>query len=518
MHKISPFVFAIILSLIVFYKESAEQLIYIPSSDPIVETIEELQVRGYLGELSQTEKPWFVADVAAAISKDELAFDPLSKKIAEEVLKELLPPQRLEREQLSAGFEGGLGIRALSREKNLGYFYQRQVFVDRGYKNEFGSVYKGGFWMSKESRWGWDTRLIFDSDGIRYPWYYGTVHNRHIIGQFDHAYINFKFDRFGLLFGRNRFVWGPSPRGSILLDDSSPPLDMIGYSFTLKPFYLSGFGARLDDYTEPGSNIVNRRFISGHRLRLSPGKGWEFGFSEIYIYGGPDRLPEMFYSIPIVLYYWEAQNRNLDDNAFWCFDLAWTKPGLGRLYTQINFDDIQRQHRGPQKVAVQYGAYLAPSKLPGWSGIIEFNLVDTYVYGQRKRLNAYLNYGWPLARLDSDQREYFAGIYRRLGSSLKLGAEFVGRDKGWYDASDYQPDMAPLVQKFPSGIVEWTRQGALTAKYYSNFGVKGELAVGYQKVRNFRHWITHTTINQFYGTLSLSYDFSLGLPFWKKYQ
>jgi hypothetical protein len=412
---------------------------------------------------------------------------------------------------------GGFGIRALSREKPDGYFYQRHVLVSRGYKNEFGSIYTAGFWFSKNDHWGWDSKLIFDSDGTRYPWYYGTAHRKHIIGQFDHAYLTLKLDRFGFLFGRDRLVWGPSPRGSILLDDNSPPLDMIGYSFTLKPFYLSGFSARLDDYIDPLNGVVNRRFIAGHRLRFTPGKGWEIALSEIYIYGGPDRLPEMFYSIPLVLYYWEAQNRKLDDNAFWGVDVAWTKKGLGRFYTQFNFDDIQRQHRAPQKIAMQFGTHLAPSAFPNWAALVEFNIVDTYVYGQRKRLNAFLNYGWPLSRLDSDQREYFVGIYRKLGSALKLGAEFVGRDKGDYNASDLQPDMAPFGEKFPRGVVEWTRQMALTADCQAFGGLNAHLAAGYQKARNFQHQ-SGVSFNQLYGTLNLSYDFSLGLPFWKKYQ
>jgi hypothetical protein len=198
-------------------------------------------------------------------------------------------------------------------------------------------------------------------------------------------------------------------------------------------------------------------------------------------------------------------------------DISWTKRGLGKLYSQFNFDDIQRQHRGPQKIAMQFGAYLAPAILPNWSGVVELNIVDTYVYGQRWRYNAFLNYGWPLSRLDSDQREYFAGIYRRLGYQLKLGAEFVGRDKGEYDAAELQPGMAPFGVKFPSGLVEWTRQLALTADWNGTNGLTAHIATGYQTIRNFQHR-SGISPKQFYGKLELSYDFSLGLPFWKNYQ
>jgi hypothetical protein len=513
----TPRLSLVAIFLFILIESVSAQLIYIPSNDPIVSQIEELQVRGYLSDLSETEKPWLVSDVEAAVAKEEISFDPLAKALAVKILRRLNPPQREQSNQLSAAFVGGLGLRALSREKNNGYFYQRDILIDRGYSNEFGSVYKAGFWLSRESHWGWDTELIFDSDGTRYPWYFGTAHTGHIIGQFDHAYLTLKLDSFGLLFGRERLVWGPSPRGSILLDDSSPPLDMIGYNFALKPFHLSGFGARLDDYVDPSTGVSNRRYLTGHRLIIKPGKEWEIGLSEIYVYGGPQRLPELYYSIPIVLYYWEAQNHKVDDNAFWGLDIAWTKKGLGRFYTQFNADDIQRQHRGPQKFAMQFGTYLIPDELPGWSGIFELNIIDTYVFGQRKRYNAYLDWGWPMSRLDSDQREYFAGVYKRLGSDLRIGAEFVGRDKGQYDAADIQPGMAPFGIKFPSGVVEWTRQLGLAADWQTINGFNAHIAAGYQSVTNFRHQ-PGASPGQLYAQLQLSYDFSLGLPFWTKFQ
>jgi hypothetical protein len=506
-----------ILMVIAISQPLFSQLIYISTIDPINKNIEELQSKGYLKGLSQTERPWVVSDVANAILDDELQFDPVSKKIAENILAYLEPPQRNEKEMITAGTNFGLELRGLARENRDGYSYQRDIFINRNYKRELGSVYHGRIWLSKEARWGMDTELIFDSDGTHYPWYYGIPHRARIIGQFDHAYINFNADKFSFLFGRQRLVWGPSPRGSLLLNDSSPPIDMLQYGFTFEPFTLSGFASRLDDYFDPQTDLWNRRFLSGHRLRLNPGKGWEFAISELFLYGGPDRLPELYYNIPIVLYYWEAQNRKLDDNAFWAAEASWQKPKLGRFYTQIVFDDIQRQHRGPQKIAAQFGTYLSPSGLPGWSGLFELNIVDTYVYGQRKRVNAYLNYDQIISRLDSDQREYFAGIYKRMNSDLKLGVEFVGRDKGEYDAADLQPNMAPFDVKFPSGVVEKTKNVSFTFNIQQFTRFYCDARVGYQSIRNFNHESGHS-IDQMIANIQLSYSIGLGIPFWKKFQ
>ena len=493
---------------------SIAQLIYLSTDDPVVKKIEKLQDRGYLGCLSRSERPWLVADIASEILKDEWNFDPESKLIASDILSYLTPSNRREEELLSAGTELGLDLRGFSRERQEGYFYTRDQLISRDFKNELGSVYHGRVWMSRESHWGFDTELIFDSDGTHYPWYYGTPHNARIVGQFDHAYFAFEFDRFNVLLGRQRLVWGPSPRGSILLNDSSPPLDMLEYNFSLNPFNLTGFTTRLDDYTDPESGVVNRRYMSGHRIRLNPGKGLEFALTEIYIYGGPDRQLELYYNIPILLYYWEQQNRNLDDNAMWGFDFSWVRTAFGKLYAQFAFDDIQRQHRGPQKFGMQFGMELNPKNYSKWSGLIELNIIDTYVYGQRKRLNAYLNGGWPIGRLDSDQREYFVAINREINHEMEIGVEFLGRDKGEYDASDLQPGMAPFHIKFPSGIVENTKSYSISASYEKPSFFNGNINFGYETIRNYQH-VEKWSLDQFFIMVNISLRLKTGIPFWK---
>jgi hypothetical protein len=494
---------------------SSAQLIYLPANDPMVSRLEELQNRGYLDGLSRSEKPWVIADIASEIIDDEWNFDPASKKIASDILDYLTPPQRSESELLSGGVVWGVDLRGFSRERREGYFYTRDLLLARDFKNELGSVYHSNFWLSKESRWGFDSELIFDSDGTLYPWYYGTPHNARIIGQFDRAYMTFELERLRVLLGRQRLVWGPSSRGSLLLNDSSPPLDMLGYNFSLSPFNLTGFSTRLDDYIDQETGEVNRRFMSGHRIRLNPGAGLEIALSEIYVYGGPDRLPEAYYNIPIILYYWEQQNRNLDDNAMWGLDISWIRSAFGKIYTQFAFDDIQRQHRGPQKFGMQFGVELRPKNLPKWSGLIELNLIDTYAYGQRKRLNAYLNNGWPIGRLDSDQREYFASLSRRFGDNLKMGIEFVGRDKGENDAADIQPGMAPFGIKFPSGIVEETKNISLSTSFHSKTIWDSQLSVGYETIRNYRH-VENWSLDQFFITANISIKIKTGIPFWKE--
>lgn len=490
------------------------QQIYLPTQDPINEKITELQAMGYLTQLGRTERPWLIDDVVTAILESELTFDPSSKATAEAILEYLSPTQQVNSENIVSGGSARFEVRALSRERREGYFNLRNNLVRRGFRNELGTVYSGRFYLSRESKWGMDSQLIFDSDGTGYPWYYGTAHNGRIIGQFEHAYVNFAFDRFNFLFGRQRLQWGPSPRGSLIVDDKSPPLDMLRYGFQLRPVTISGFFSRLDDYHDT-LGVWNRRFITGHRIAIMPGKGWEIALSETYLYGGPNRLPELYYGIPLVLFYWEAQNRKLDDNAFWGLDISWVKSRLGHFYTHIVFDDIQRQHRGPQKFAMQFGTHLMPSKLAGWSGLFEINFVDYYVYGQRKRINAYLNWGWPISRLDSDQREYFAGIYRKLDKNYKLGLEFTGRDKGENYAADFQQSMAPFGVKFPSGTVEQTREIVARLSGSSAAGWHFDLRAGFQSIDNWRHSDGYS-LDQFIASLKASYEFNFGLPFWKR--
>jgi hypothetical protein len=491
--------------------------VYIPRFDPVYEQIFELQARGYLRELSTTEKPYLRSEVLESVAEEEGKFDPESKKLADLVRERLRAPQRDESRGLSGDFNFELALRGLSRERREGYFYRRDRFVGRGFKNELGSRWTAGWWLSKDGRWGADTRLIFDSDGSGYPWYYGRAHNARIIGQFDHAYFFLHLGRFDIVLGRQRMDWGPSPRGSLFLDGGSPPCELARLEFELKPFKLSAFATRLDDYYDPLTGQWNNRYLSGHRLSLRPGKSWEMAVSEVVLYGGPGRLFEVYYNIPILLDYWEGYNRSLDDNIIWDMDVSHIRPGLGRFYLQVVADDIIYKGNGPQKLAFQIGAHLVPSRYTAWSALAEINFVDTYVFGQRKRRNAYLNWGTPIGRLDSDQLEIFAGIYKDINTDLSAGFEYTRREKGEYDAIDPQPGPLPKNTKFPSGTVESIDDLRVLSRLAFMDGLESRLAVGYQAIGNYDR-IEGWSLDQFYATVEISYGFETGLPFWKKYR
>lgn len=512
---IPGFIPALILA---FSVSTIAQLVYIPTPDPINDEIEELMSRGYLRTLSPVEKPWLVSDVVESIRKDEIRFDGAAREVASDILVALEPPQRIP--EMSSEMMIGADLRGLSRERREGYFLRRGRYISRGFKNEFGSIFHAGAWFSREDSWGIDSKFLYDTDGTGYPWYYGRARNARIIVQFDHAYAMLRLGALDLTLGRQRMIWGPSPRGSLLIDDGSPPLDMARAAVEITPFKLSWFVARLDDYDgyfDPYFGSENHRFLAGHRLALNTGKGWELGVSEIVLYGGPQRLPEIYYSIPVLLYYWEAHNHRIDDNIFWAFDLSYSNRGLGRFYMQFVADDIQYKHNGPQKFAVQAGAHIIPSKFPGWSSLVEFNMVDTYVYGQRRTYNAFLNWGNTISRLDSDQYESFIAIYRNLSPRLKAGAEYARRAKGEYEARMPQVDPLPLDTKFPSGVVEVTDDFRLSGQLHAPRAVDIGISVGVQSVDNYLN-VESYSLSQFYATIDVSYSFDMGLPFWTKYR
>lgn len=493
---------------------SFSQTVYISTFDPVNTRIEELLARGYLADLSPTEKPWKVSEVVKAIQADEREFDNRSKQIAGKILSVLRPPQRKPGE--SGGVRAGIDIRGLSSESREGYFIRRGRYLSRGFKNEFGSVFHAGWWYSRDDFWGIDTKLLFDSDGTDYPWYYGRPRNARIIVQFDHAYAAFQLGKFDITLGRQRMIWGPSPRGSLVLDDGSPPLDMARFGVRVAPFRLTWFGARLDDTYYPAIASYERRYLSGHRLSLNTGKGWELGLSEIVLYGGAERLPEIYYNIPVLLYYWEAHNHIVDDNIFWTVDFSWAKRGLGRFYAQFVADDIQYENNGPQKFAFQAGTMLMPERYARWSALIEFNMADTYVYGQRQNRNIYRHWGDPIGRLMSDQYEIFAGLYRYLTSNLKTGIEYSRRAKGEYNAETPQIIIPLQEPDFPSGTVEATDDIRITFSYNSPKRLNIDLSAGYQSIDNYRN-NDNVKSDQYIATIDISYTFHTGLPFWTKY-
>ena len=493
---------------------SFSQTVYISTFDPVNSRIEELLAGGYLSNLSPTEKPWKVSDIVFAIRSDERQFDKQSRQAADYILNLLEPPQRRPGE--SAGFNLGFDIRGLSSERREGYFIRRGRYLNRGFKNELGSIYRAGYWYSRDDSWGIDAKLLYDSDGTNTPWYYGKPRNARIIVQFDHAYAAFKLKMFDLVLGRQRLIWGPSPRGSLILDDGSPPLDMARFSVRVAPYRLTWFAARINDRYDPDIAAFERRFLSGHRLALNTGNGWELGISETVLYGGVDRLPEIYYSIPVILYYWEANNHDVDDNVFWIVDFSWAKKGWGRFYTQFVADDIQYKNNGPQKFAFQAGSYLIPDRLPGWSALIELNTADTYVYGQRQRRNTYRNWDDDIARLGSDQYEIFAGLYRQITAGLKTGAEFRRKGVGEYKSDIVQVGIDMREPNFPSGIVEITDNFGAILSYHSHKRLNVDFSAGYQTIVNYRNE-NNAKLDQYYATIDISYTFGMGLPFWTKY-
>jgi len=361
-------------------------MIYIPAFDPVNGKIEELRSRGYLRELNISEKPWTRSDVITAIRNDENNFDKWSESIAHEILSSCRPTQkkaslrpRNRDKNMSGGLIGGFDLRGLSSERREGYFIRRDRYINRGFKNEIGCAFKAGWYVSQDSLWGIDSKMIYDTDGIGYPWYYSRAREARSNVQFDHAYGALRLGRIDVLLGRRRIEWGPSPRGSLILDRGFPPLDMAAFQVRIKPFVLSWFGGRLNDLNQNLGQSDIHRFLFGHRISLNTNKGWEIGLSEVVLYGGPGRLPEMYYAVPVVLYYWEAHNNYRDDNVLWEADLSWAKRGIGRFYLQFVADDIQYKSNGPQKFALQIGAHLTPRKYPRWTALIEANVVDTYV-------------------------------------------------------------------------------------------------------------------------------------------
>jgi len=359
--------------------------------------------------------------------------------------------------------------------------------------------------------------MIYDTDGTGYPWYYAHPREARTTVQFDHVYGTARFGRLDIFVGRQRMSWGPSPRGSFLIDRGFPPMDMASFRMRIAPFTLSWFGGRLNDYDQKNRGMSIHRYLFGHRLSLNTGKGWELGVSETVLYGGPGRLPELYYAVPMVLYYWEAHNNYRDDNVFWEADISWSKRDIGRFYLQFVADDINYKHNAPQKFALQAGAWLAPSKYPGWTALVEASMVDTYVYGQRQYWNLYYNWDVPIGRLGSDQYEVFAAVYRELKSSIKAGVEFALRGKGEYDAHTVQTFALPLDVKFPSGIVEMDDFVDFTVSSDLPRNFKIRLTGGFASIDNYHH-TDGRSLSEFFSTVDISCNFQMGLPFWTRYR
>ncbi len=409
---------------------------YLPWGDQTYEVIAQLKLHGLFTELSPLSFPYTRAQVAKGI-KDSFEDLQMGRVKLSPYYLHLL--DRLEEEW---GLESTTPTRG---ELSLSPWLKLEPEWEGRPENNIS--------LTGEVSLGVSSSLLF-TQGVRVEW--GNWHpswilarpwRKNLWGSTPYAYIKWESKGFYLFMGRQTLKWGPSPRVSLLLGDNPPPFDQLQLGLTLGPLRFLSLSASLDDLD--GAH----RYLSAHRIEVRAKRGLDLGLSEVVVYGGKERQPELSYLNPLTIYYGEQFNQRSDDNILLGVDFSWYLP-RARLYGELLLDDFQYDfHSEPQEIGINGGLDLVTPW--GFCLNLEYTRVNNWVYGQNKPWNRYTYQGrvigWEMGP-DADQfsSEIFCPLRRSLWTKLLIGL----KRKGEGSVDDLRGSAVPWPKDFPSGVVE----------------------------------------------------------------
>jgi len=197
------------------------------------------------------------------------------------------------------------------------------------------------------------TRPYFDTRLLHDPEFYGKK-DRFIAGENADAYILGSWKYLDVFFGIEPRNWGPPEVEGLLLSTSPYPYDHLFVRLGPKRFRLELLAAQLDNLPSWDSSYVANRFLSVHRLVVTPSERLTFSLSESALYashGGPSRSFEPWFLNPGNLWVLPSTNKAADANLLWGADVSYLFRGGVRLAAQLYADDFQvdRNTQGDRK-------------------------------------------------------------------------------------------------------------------------------------------------------------------------
>jgi len=335
-------------------------------------------------------------------------------------------------------------------------------------------------------------RVVIDTKGEKERRYEGREWKNHLTGVLDEAYANIDFGYFRLLLGRDHIRWGPGREDVLLLSDQIPPFDMIKLEGGVGSFKLIYFATVLDQVYVPPihrrlSGFWAKRYLSGHRLNLKLKMGVEMGISEVVLYGGNNRDIEPYYLNPLLPYYGEQFNQDMDDNILWSFDIVISMFKNKELYFELLIDDFQYDFESePHQTGFQVGLnYAEPFAWRRSYVNLEYTKINNWVYGQNKPWNRYTYHGWGMGSIlgpDADRWSFELIYHFTKDIDLAFLEEYRRKGEGRIDLP--QTSAVPSSKKFPSGMVEYTSQSKFMLTYQPSANLKVDLSAEYNKIKN----------------------------------
>ena len=470
----------------------------IPLDSWVYPTLDELYSQGLFPQLHGNVKPYTRGEIASYIleinqkqKKQELELTASQLWLLEKLNQEF----RFEIEELYQKRQQNQENRHILKYGTYPVFFGNITGNDSSYgrlQAKFDAA------LEFDKRFVLKDRVIIDTKAEKERRYWGRKWKKDLTGVFDEAYAQVDLKYFYLLLGREHLRWGPGKEDVLLLSDQIPPFDMLKLEGKLGSFKFIYFTTILDqiwvpyypDAGELSPGFFAKRYLSGHRVNLKLKFGLEMGISEVVVYGGQNRNLEPYYLNPLLPYYGEQYNQDVDDNPLWAFDLALTWFKNKEFYAEILVDDFQYDFKSePQQTGFQIGfdgAQIFGLKKSYMN--IEYTKINNWVYGQNKPWNIYTYHGFGMGSiLGPDADRLFLKLVYHLNQDIGVSFSEDYKRKGEGRIETPQTPAVPHSKKFPSGIVEYSNQIRFETSYQPSSNFKLDLAWGYKRIENFQN-------------------------------
>jgi len=478
---------AFLLSSVLSPFSKATLLENIPLDSWVYGVVDELGCQGFFSSLHKNAKPFTRGEIASLVLEINLRQKEGGLRLSDSqlwLLNKLNQEFRLELEELYYKKHKARGDQTILRYGTSPIALSTLAEGDSSY-GRLQIRFKTSLQFNK--RFVLKDRVVIDNKAEKERRYKGREWKRHLTGVLDEAYVNIDFKYFHLLLGRDHIRWGPGREDVLLLSDQIPPFDMVKMEGRVGSFKLIYFATVLDQKWIPDYSFQAERYLSGHRINLKLRFGVEMGISEVVLYGGENRHPEPYYLNPLLPYYGEQFNRDMDDNILWSFDITLSTFKNKEFYFELLVDDFQYDFESePHQTGFQIGLnYVNPL---GWERSylnLEYTKINNWVYGQNKPWNTYTYHDRGMGSIlgpDADRWSFELIYHFAKDIDLELHEEYRRKGKGRIDT--LQTPAVSSSKKFPSGVVEYTNRNKFTVTYQPSANLKLDLSAEYNKIKN----------------------------------
>lgn len=353
---------------------------------------------------------------------------------------------------------------------NFEGFYNESIKKNISIQNSF-KIKISDFYFVNTIRFDEKYKSDKNFPGNTDEWYYGRVET---------GYIQYRTENVDIFAGRASRNLGVSDEKSLILSDNPYSYDHIYLSWNNSLLKFSAMLARLDDifgYDIRDSlkeEFWGTRYLSMHRLEVSPLKNLFFSLSESAIFGGKDNALKFEFVNPFNIYYLSKQNEkgfkenNVNVNA--SAELLWHCNDYLSLYTQVLIDDIDfksdNRDKYPERTGYKIKMYL--NNLFENVGLtFSYNRINNWTYTSFYNWGNYTYYGKGLGYPEHGVEEYKVNI-SYLGNSFFAEANFGYKNRREQNLSS---NFIAVKTGFPYGTPEKYVFSELSGIYYLTNGL-----------------------------------------------